>query len=80
MKADDVIMHAQRTVGNGVLVVPPHDFEHLSRWYYQLYSLKKYCCGLRSNGVISIPNLMKILLSIPEFLLAETVVRKAAGR
>jgi hypothetical protein len=27
IKDDDVIKHAQ-TMGNGVLIVPPHDFEH----------------------------------------------------
>jgi hypothetical protein len=31
----DVITHAQTIVSNGVIIVPPHDFAHPSRWYYQ---------------------------------------------
>jgi hypothetical protein len=28
IKADDFITHAERILGNGVLIVPPHEFEH----------------------------------------------------
>lgn len=28
--------HAQRKVGNGVFVIPPHDFELPRHWYYRL--------------------------------------------
>jgi hypothetical protein len=30
--ADDIITHAQRIMGNGVLIAPPHEFESPSRW------------------------------------------------
>jgi hypothetical protein len=37
---DDVITQAQRIMGNGILIGPPHDFEHSSLWYYQLQENK----------------------------------------
>jgi hypothetical protein len=30
----DVITYAQRIVGNGVIIIAPHDFKQLSRWYF----------------------------------------------
>jgi hypothetical protein len=29
-------------VSNGVMIVPPHDFELLSRWYYRVYEKKLF--------------------------------------
>jgi hypothetical protein len=34
-KNNDIIMHAQRIIGNGA-IIPPHNFEHLSHCHYQL--------------------------------------------
>jgi hypothetical protein len=28
--------HAQRVMGNGVIIIPPHDFKQSSRWYYRV--------------------------------------------
>jgi hypothetical protein len=29
---DDGITHAQRIMGIGIIIVPPHEFEHQSHW------------------------------------------------
>jgi hypothetical protein len=34
-------------MGNGVLIVPPHNFQHSLHWYYQI---KGYKFELASNG------------------------------
>jgi hypothetical protein len=39
IKDHDVITKAFTIMGNGVIIVPPHDFTHPSRWYYQLLDL-----------------------------------------
>jgi hypothetical protein len=36
IRVHDVSTHAQTIMSNGAIIVSPHDFEHLSRWYYQL--------------------------------------------
>jgi hypothetical protein len=59
-KADDVIMHAQRITGNGILTVPHHNFEHLSHWYYLVQEIKNYEFGILSNGMTALPDFMKI--------------------
>jgi hypothetical protein len=38
---NNVIMRAPTILGNGVIIVSPYDPAHLSRWYYQLYDIKK---------------------------------------
>jgi hypothetical protein len=30
---DDSDAHAQRIMGNDVIVIPPHESKHMSRWY-----------------------------------------------
>jgi hypothetical protein len=79
IKDDDVVTHALRIMGNGVLIVPPHEFEHPSRWYYQSLEIKKHRSGLCFNGMISTPNFMKIRSPVPIYM-AETVVRKTTDR
>jgi hypothetical protein len=65
--AGDVITHAQTIMSNGVLV-PPHEIEHPARWYYKLSKIENYYYELCSNGVIFIPNFMKIHSSVSELL------------
>jgi hypothetical protein len=40
--------HEQRTMGSGVITIPPHNFEHASRWCYRLQEIKKHEFGLAS--------------------------------
>jgi hypothetical protein len=60
IKANDVIMHMQRIVGNGVLSVTAHESEHPSHWYYKLQEIFKHDSGLASNGIMPIPYFMNV--------------------
>jgi hypothetical protein len=48
-QCDNVIAHAHIIIINGVVMVPPHEFEDPSAWYYQVYGIKKYEFGVASN-------------------------------
>lgn len=37
-------MHAQMNMSKGV-ILPPHNFKHPSRWYYQLQKIKNKICS-----------------------------------
>jgi hypothetical protein len=39
-KFGSVTVHMQRIMGNGVFLVPPHDFEHPSCWYDQVLEIE----------------------------------------
>jgi hypothetical protein len=65
---NDVITYAQVIMGNGVVILPPHVFDKPLRWYWQLKGIKIYGHGIGTNGVISIPNFMKICPLILELL------------
>jgi hypothetical protein len=80
IKGNDMITHEQRIMGNGVLIISPHDFEHPSLGITNYRKLKKYNCGLCSNCIISIRNVMKIRHPFPIYYMAETVVPKATDR
>jgi hypothetical protein len=54
-------------MGNDV-IVPPHDFEHPSRWYYGVQEIKKYIFGADSSGITPIANFMEIRLTILSLL------------
>jgi hypothetical protein len=55
-------------MGNGVIFVPPHNFEHSSRWLHQLSEIKKYEFGVVCPGMTSIPNFMKIRPAVLQLL------------
>jgi hypothetical protein len=67
-RGHDVIMHAQKIMGNGIIIIPPHNFMHPSWWYYQLYELKKYDFGWASNDIMSITNVIKLHPAILKLL------------
>jgi hypothetical protein len=52
-------------------------FENPSHWYYQLQEIKKHYCGPDSNGIIPIPDFIKIHSPFPSDYMVETAVRKA---
>jgi hypothetical protein len=31
--AGDIIIHAQRIMGNDIIILPPHEFDNSSHWY-----------------------------------------------
>jgi hypothetical protein len=45
---------------NGVIIVPPRDFEHPSRWQYQSHEIKRHQFGAVCNGITPMPNFSKI--------------------
>jgi hypothetical protein len=47
------------------IILPPHQSEHPSNWYYRVQEIKKYEFGLASNGIIFMPNLIKIRSAVP---------------
>lgn len=66
MKADcvingeDVNTHAQRLIGNGV-IIPPRDFKQQSRWYCRVGEVTKYDFGVVTYGITSVPNYIRSL-------------------
>jgi hypothetical protein len=50
--------------GATVIMVQPHDLEHVSRWYFLMEKVKCYELGVVSNGITSIQNFMKNLTII----------------
>jgi hypothetical protein len=64
---DNGIMCAQKTMGFGILIVPPHDFQHPSRWYCQGKEIKKCEFGVFSNSITSIQNSMKVCPAIHHY-------------
>jgi hypothetical protein len=56
--------HAQSIIDNDFIIIPPHDFEHLSRWYYRVLEVKKCELGAVTCGTTSIPSLMESLTAI----------------
>jgi hypothetical protein len=55
-------------MGNGIIIVPPHDFKHPSRWNFRLKEIKMYEFGTVSDGITSTPNFMKIRPAILQLL------------
>jgi hypothetical protein len=53
------VRDAHRIVGNGV-IVPPHDFGHISHWCFREYEIKKYEFVIFSRGTTSVEKFMKI--------------------
>jgi hypothetical protein len=50
--------HAQKVImGNGV-IIPLHDFEQLSRWYYREKKGLNYVTGVLAYGITFMPNFM----------------------
>jgi hypothetical protein len=41
-RCHDVITHVQAIMGNGAIIVFPHNFAHSSLWYWQLQKTKNY--------------------------------------
>jgi hypothetical protein len=62
---------------NGVIIIPPHDFEHQSRWYYRVSDFKKYSFGVVTYSITSIPDFIKILKIIINSLNAKTDMKCA---
>jgi hypothetical protein len=58
----------RRLMGNGVIIIPPHNFVRPWRRIYQLYETEKYDSGLASNGMTSMKNFMRIHSAILELL------------
>jgi hypothetical protein len=58
-------------VGNGVIIILPHRFEHPLRWYYRAWEVTKCELGTVTYGIMSTPNLMKIR---PAILFIESVL------
>jgi hypothetical protein len=40
--------HAQRITGNGVIIIPPHDFKQPPSWYHRVLKFKKCEFGIFS--------------------------------
>jgi hypothetical protein len=47
--------------GATVIMVQPHELEHVSRWYFLMEKIKYYELGIVSNGITSIQNFVKNL-------------------
>jgi hypothetical protein len=62
--------HALSTVDSGVIIIPPHEFDHPSCWCYKLQEVKKYECGVVVYGITSIPNFINFR---PAILVIECV-------
>jgi hypothetical protein len=50
------------------IILPSHNFDHPSHWYYGLKAMKRYEFGITTNGTNSIPNFMKIQSAVLESL------------
>jgi hypothetical protein len=42
ISGEEVITHAQRIMGKGVVIIPPHESKVQSHWYYRVQEFKKY--------------------------------------
>jgi hypothetical protein len=45
-------------MGNGVNIIPLHDFKQPSRWYQRVEEVKEYDFGAFTYGINSIPNVI----------------------
>jgi hypothetical protein len=61
---DAVIVHAQRLMDNGDVIVPLHEFKHQALSYNQVHKTKKKSIRAASNGTTFIPNLIEIRVII----------------
>jgi hypothetical protein len=50
--------HAQGITGNDFIIIPPHNFEHPSCWYYHVQEVRKSELAEIACGTMSIPNSM----------------------
>jgi hypothetical protein len=48
--------HAQSIAGNGFIIIPHHEFEQPSHWYYPVQQDIKYEIGVVTYGITSTPN------------------------
>lgn len=53
-------VHALTIRGNGVIIIPPHDFKQPLRLCYQMCEDKMYDFGIVTRGMTSKPNFIKI--------------------
>jgi hypothetical protein len=52
-------IHVQIAMATGVtIIIPPRDFQYLSRWYYKVLGGRNYEFGVVTYGIKSIPNFM----------------------
>jgi hypothetical protein len=51
-------------MGNGVIIIPPHDFKQPSRWYYRVQKIKKHEFRVVTYGIKSIPNFINFRSAI----------------
>jgi hypothetical protein len=67
----------RKSWGNGVIIIPPHDFKHPPNWYYRAQLVTKYTFGIITYGMKSVPNFMKIRTEIIKILNAHKRVLHA---
>jgi hypothetical protein len=77
---EEVITLAQRIMGNGVITIPTHDFKQQSRWYYQVWEVKRYEFRAVIYGITSIPNFVKILTDIVQLFSAHRQISQVKDR
>jgi hypothetical protein len=58
------LSHAQRFLRNGVIVIPPHDFRQLCRWYYRMWKVAVYEFSFITSGIMCIQNFIDFLSAI----------------
>jgi hypothetical protein len=51
-------------MGNGVIMIPHHNFKQPSSWYQRVWEVKKYAFGKDTCGMKSVLNFIKILTEI----------------
>jgi hypothetical protein len=60
--------HAQSTMCNGAIIIPPHDIQQPPRWYCRVWEVGKYGIGVVTCCIASIRNFIKILADIVSLL------------